>query len=94
MSIGISTACFYPLETELAAEYLAKNKIPCTEVFFNAESELGDYFTDMLIDIKNSANMRISAVHPMLSLAEPYMAFRNICGGLTNLDEALRDTRL
>lgn len=75
MSIGISTACFYPLETELAAEYLAKNKIPCTEVFFNAESELGDYFIDMLIDIKNSANMRISAVHPMLSLAEPYMAF-------------------
>ena len=40
MNIGVSTASFYPLETELSLENLGKAGIKHTEVFFNAACEL------------------------------------------------------
>lgn len=75
MSIGISTASFYPLETEEAIAILSENNIPCTEIFFNCRRELNESFIDYILDIKKNSNLRISALHPMLSFAEPYMIF-------------------
>ncbi len=77
MDIGISTASYYPLETELALEEIGKAGIKTTEVFFNAESELKDSFVDILDSIKECYGMNILAVHPTLSLAEPFMIFSN-----------------
>lgn len=75
MSIGISTASFYPLETEEAIAILSENSIPCTEIFFNCAKELKDSFIDYVIDIIDNSPLLVTAIHPMLSFAEPYMIF-------------------
>ncbi len=75
MNIGISTASFYPLETELALEKIGKASVKTTEIFFNAESELKPSFIDILADIKEDYGMNITAVHPTMSLAESFMIF-------------------
>ena len=58
MSVGISTSCFYPLETELSLEEIAKAGVKTTEVFFNAQCELKPAFVDMLLEIKNRYNLK------------------------------------
>lgn len=75
MNIGVSTASFYPLETELALEEIGKAGIKTTEIFFNAESELKDSFIDMLVEIKEKYDINIASVHPTMSLAESFMIF-------------------
>ena len=44
MKIGVSTSCFYPVETEIALEEIGKAGVKVTEVFFNAQSELKPAF--------------------------------------------------
>lgn len=75
MKLGVSTACFYPLETENALEALGELGIKNTEIFFNAKSELKAPFIDILADIKNKFDMNILAIHPTFSLAESFMIF-------------------
>ena len=75
MSLGISSSCFYPLETELAIEEISKNNVDCTEIFYNSGVERKSYFTDSVLKIKEETGIRISALHPMSSFAEPYMIF-------------------
>ncbi len=75
MEIGISTASYYPLETELALEEVGKSGANVTEIFFNAESELKDCFIDILLDIKEKYGIRVASVHPTMSLAESFMIF-------------------
>ena len=73
MNLGISTASFYPLETELALEELGKAGVKNTEIFFNAESELKDSFIEILLCLKEKYIINITAVHPAMSFAESYM---------------------
>ena len=75
MKLGISTASFYPLETELALEELGKAGIKETELFFNAESELKPSFIDILLELQENYSINISAMHPTMSLAESFMIF-------------------
>ena len=75
MKIGVSTSCFYPLETELALEKIAKAGIKTTEVFFNAECELEQNFVDILLKIQREYGIDIVSVHPTMSLAESFMLF-------------------
>ena len=75
MNIGISTASYYPLETELALEEVGKCGCDATEVFFNAELELKNSFIDILSDVKKEYGINIVSVHPTMSLAESFMIF-------------------
>ena len=77
MKIGVSTSCFYPLETEVALENLGKAGIKHTEIFFNALSELKQSFVDMLLDIQSEYGITVASVHPTMSLAESFMIFSN-----------------
>lgn len=77
MKIGVSTSCFYPLETEVSLENLGKAGIRHTEIFFNALCELKQSFVDMLLDIQNEYGITVSSVHPTMSLAESFMIFSN-----------------
>lgn len=77
MSVGISTSCFYPLETELSLEEIAKAGVKTTEVFFNAQCELKPAFVDMLLEIKNRYNLKVTSVHPTMSLAESFFFYSN-----------------
>lgn len=75
MSLGISTASLYPLETEKALEAVAKSGADCTEIFFNCKYELTEDFVKLLCKIKNEYGIRISSIHPTMSLAESFMLF-------------------
>ena len=75
MKIGVSTASFYPLETEQALEKIGEFGIDTTEIFFNARSELKPSFIDILSNIKNRYKINVSSLHPTLSLAESFMIF-------------------
>ena len=75
MKIGVSTSCFYPLETEKSLEEIGKNGVKYTEVFFNANCELKQEFIRELIKIKDYYGIEILSVHPTMSLAESFMLF-------------------
>ena len=75
MNIGVSTSCFYPLETELALQEIGKAGIHTAEIFFNATSELKPAFIDILKDIKAEYDIKVTSVHPTMSLAESFMIF-------------------
>lgn len=77
MNIGVSTSSFYPLETEEALEQLGKAGVKYTEIFFNALSELKPAFIDILEDILNNYGIKVTSVHPTMSLAESFMIFSN-----------------
>lgn len=75
MNLGVSSACYYPLETEIAFENLAKAGIKTTEIFFNAQIELKPAFCDILSGIKEKYDINVPSIHTTLSLAESFMIF-------------------
>lgn len=74
---GVSSACYYPVETErslaIAGEYGFKN----VELFLNSLSELEDSFVDELLRIRDKNEMNIVSVHPFQSFAESFYLFSN-----------------
>lgn len=75
MEVGVSTACFYPLETEEALSTLCSLNIGLAELFFNAPQETLPAFTHALRRTANAAGVRICAVHPYSSGSEPFYFF-------------------
>ena len=75
MNIGLSTSCFYPLETELSLKKVGSFGVKHTEIFFNAETELKSSFIDILEDIKDDYGIKVESIHPTMSLAESFMIF-------------------
>lgn len=75
MNFGISTSCFYPLNTEEALEYLGKAGIKHCEVFLNSLSETAPEFAKKLKEAADSYGMKIVSVHPFSSFAETFMLF-------------------
>lgn len=75
MAIGISSSCFYPLETEKSLVRVGETGAKITEVFFNSPSELEKGFLNELNEIKNSYGMEIKALHPFMSFAEGFYIF-------------------
>ena len=75
MKIGISTGCFFPMETFEAVERAGKLGAKYIEIFFNTHSELKE---DYLIKLKNIADtycMEIISIHPYTSAIESFMFF-------------------
>ncbi|MGN0468224.1 MAG: sugar phosphate isomerase/epimerase family protein [Acutalibacteraceae bacterium] len=75
MEIGVSSSCFYPLETEIALEKLGKLGVKTAEVFFNSPSETESGFVKELCKIKNYYGINIVSFHPFMSFAEGYYIF-------------------
>lgn len=75
MSIGVSTSCYYPLETELALRKIASLGAKTCEIFINTWSELERPFLSEICQIKDANGMLISSLHPFLSFGEPYLLF-------------------
>jgi len=74
MDIGISTACFYPMETERALQREIDLGFRTFEIFFNSASELCKSF---LSDLKERVGSegRIVSIHPFTSGYESYLLF-------------------
>ncbi len=89
MAIGISTACLYPLETEECLKAVGELGADVTEIFFNAESEIGKPFIKRLCEIRDYYGLRIKSVHHYASFAESYAFFteyeRRFYDGLEDL---------
>lgn len=75
MNFGISTSCFYPLNTEEALEYLGKAGVKQCEVFLNSTSETTPGFAKELKKIADYYGLKIVSVHPFSSFAETFMLF-------------------
>ena len=75
--IGVSSACFYPLETEKSLEEAGKCGFKNVELFINSHSEIEDDFVDILLAIKNKYALNIVSVHPFASFAESFYLFSN-----------------
>ncbi len=75
MSIGVSSACFYPLETEKSLQRVACLGFKESEIFFNSPSELSAEFLSVLKKIKDDNAMTITALHPFRSFSEGYDLF-------------------
>ena len=76
MDAGISTACFYPMETEKALADILHNGVKKVEIFFNAPSELEQGFLRQLnVQIK-AADARVVSIHPFTSGFEPFLFFQ------------------
>lgn len=75
MEIGVSTACFYPWETEHALAALLENGVRCLEVFANCPSELEIPFMRQLRAMAQGYGASIPALHPFSSWQEPWYFF-------------------
>ena len=75
MSVGISTACFYPELCENAVRYLCENGVSNIEIFFNSACELkGKIFSEIKAIVSQNATNVVS-LHPFSSAFEPFMLF-------------------
>lgn len=75
MKIGMSLACFYPMEPELAVEQAAALNMDVCEVFLNTVSELDEHYLQALREKCDRYGLRVYSVHPFTSFLENYMFF-------------------
>lgn len=75
MIFGASTACFYPMDTELSLKKIAQLGIKNTEIFFNTFSELESDYLKNLKNIADEYGVAVKSIHPFSSFAENYMIF-------------------
>lgn len=86
MTVGVSTACLYPMETTDALIKLVKNGVECVEIFFNTLSEIQMPYSTQLLSILNEYGARVKSIHPFTSGYEPYLIF-------SDYEKRYRETR-
>lgn len=77
---GVSSACFYPMETIDAVEQLCAWKIPNIEIFFNSPRELREDYVNRLREMCIRSGTRVVSVHPFTSGIEPLFFFSEYPG--------------
>lgn len=75
MQFGISSSCFYPLETERSLALVGQAGAKTAEIFFNSPSELTGPLLRELCAIRDGCGMEIVAIHPFMSFAEDFYLF-------------------
>lgn len=75
MNFGISSACFYPLETERSLKMIGEMGVKKAEIFFNSPSELSGEIFREIVKIKDFYSMNITSVHPCTSSCETLFFF-------------------
>ena len=76
MKTGISSACYYPMETEQALRRCGELGFRNVELFINCGSEMqgGRYF-DRVVSVIREYDLQIGSLHPYTSFLESYMLF-------------------
>ena len=75
---GVSSACFYPQETEKAIEKLISYQIPLCEIFLNSPSELRPEFMGALKQKTEQNQLRVVSFHPFTSFMESFFLFSSL----------------
>lgn len=73
--VGISSACYYPLQTELAFDRICRSGARCAEIFFNAPSEIEKPFIREMARKQKAFGVEIVSVHPFTSFMEDCFLF-------------------
>lgn len=73
MRVGVSTASFYPLETEKAIDELYKLGVKDIEIFLEAESETNPEFCKILKEKATEYGMNIVSIHAFCAAFEPFL---------------------
>ena len=71
----MSTACFYPMETEKTLEHISKAGFDIFEVFVNSESEYQDSYIKKFNKIKDFYGLTLYSYHPFTSYSEAFTFF-------------------
>ncbi len=74
-TVGISTSCFYPVNTEVALRRAAEAGITHFEVHFSTFSELSDSYIKEMRKMLKAYGAQVHSVHPFYSLLESPMFF-------------------
>ena len=64
---GVSSACFFPLETADSVKILSEWHIPNIEIFFNSFKELKDGYLERLSALCREAGTKVVSIHPSTS---------------------------
>lgn len=75
MKLGISTACFFPMMTELSPDLIAQLGFDKIEVFFNAEQELNLTYCSALAKKCTRKGIAVHSVHPHCSGYDSVLLF-------------------
>ena len=75
MFTGISTSCFYPMETERSLDLLLQAGGRCLEVFLNSFSEMEPAYLKELARACRERGARVVSLHPFTSGWEGYLFF-------------------
>ena len=75
MNIGLSSACFYPLETEKSVLRACETGAKTIEIFMNADSEFEPSFVKNIAEICKSYGVKVASVHTMGSFTESFHLF-------------------
>ena len=75
MRTGVSSACYYPLETEQALEHCGKLGFRNVELFINCGSEMHGAHFDRVFSVIQEYDLQIKSLHPYTSFLESYMLF-------------------
>lgn len=74
-NIGISSACLYPMETDLAVKKIAEIGINNIEVHFSTYSELENSYLNSIRRIASEYGINVNSVHPFYCCLESPMFF-------------------
>lgn len=75
MKTGMSSACFYPLETEKAVRKCGEMGFKNIEIFVNSYCELNSAIRNEIKSISDYYGMKVCSVHPFTSFAESFVFF-------------------
>lgn len=75
MVFGLSSACFYPLDTLSTFNIIGETGFSLAEIFVNAPSEYSSSGIREIIEKKNYYGIDIYSYHPFTSFSEPYIFF-------------------
>ena len=75
MDIGLSSACFYPLETDKSVIRACETGAKTIEIFMNADSEFEPSYVKNMAEICKSYGVRVASVHTMGSFTESFHLF-------------------
>lgn len=74
MSIGISSACFYPvMNTENTIEYMKNCGFSYGEIFLNTFSEYNDSFIDIIHEKSIKNDFKVYSMHSFSTSFEPFI---------------------
>ena len=73
--IGISTSCFYPLETEKSLEKVCLMGFKTVEIFINAYCELEEPYVSLYKKFADEYGLNVVSIHTTASVADGYNYF-------------------